>query len=351
MTSQLHAGSTGRSGIRLVFVGIMAVGFTGLILLVWWPSRPDASNNPESITTPLQSRPAEIPVREEISRATMPRSRQLIQVLEWIPGGFPLALALDLGALRKFAWTRSFWFLVNNPVVRRHLDVLQIDADGFELLGIGLEPSRSPVSWTGRSLQFAFVPHVFLLRGREGRMDLLRRFWQSRQGTSNIQVGQYLLYFPMQHEPHLVVGAWKADLSSTVGLVERTQQLQNVCDAVRCRTHFVKLQSWAHLLGVFTPRTPLRLSPSVQIRSILVAGEWNPDGLLLQADILLKGNCVEAIPVLKEFLKKNINAWQLDDVFFKRAHFGCGSLNELHITLPVSVHEIQNQLMLFGQHL
>jgi hypothetical protein len=260
-------------------------------------------------------------------------------------------LALDLGALRKFAWTRSFWFLVNNPVFRRHLDVLQIDADGFELLGLGPEPSRSPVAWTWRSLQFAFVPHVFLLRGREGRMDLLRRFWQTRQGTAHIQVGQYLLYFPMRHEPHLVVGSWKADLSSTIGLVERTQQLQNVCDAVRCRTHFDKLQSWAHLLGVYTPRIPLRLSPAVQIRSILVAGEWNPDGLLLQADLLLKGSCVEAIPALREYLKKNINAWKLDDIFFKRAHIGCGSLNELHFTLPVSVNEIQNQLILFGQRL
>jgi len=348
MISHPHDEVTGRSGIRLLFIGIMALGFAGLILLVWWPSRPGASNNSDTVTTPLQTRPGALPVREDIARATMPRSRQLIQVLEWIPGGFQVALALDLGALRKFSWTRSFLFLVNNPVVRRHLDVLQIDADGFELLGLGLEPSRSPVTWTGRGLQFAFVPHVFLLRGREGRMDLLRRFWQSRQGTGNIQVGQYQLYFPMRHEPHLVVGSWKADLSSTVGLVERTQQLQNVCESVHCRKHFDKLQSWAHMLGIYTPRTPFRLSPSVQIRSILVAGEWNPDGLLLQADLLLKGSCIDAISMLRELIKKNINAWKLDDIFFKRAHFGCGSLNELHVTLPVSVHEIQNQLLLYG---
>jgi len=348
MTSDSRDNQSGNGRIRILFGGILAAGIAGLALLVWWPTQPEASDGRSLDPGVTQMRPPEVKVPEEIARAGTPRSRQLIQVLEWIPGGFPVAIALDLGALRKFAWTRQLAFLVANPVFRKHLDVLQIDPAGFELLGLGLEPTRSPISWTGRSLQFAFVPHVFLLRGREGRMDLLRRFWQSRQGTAHIQIGQYLLYFPMRHEPHLVIGAWRADITSTIGLVERTQQLQSICEAVGCRRHFEGQQSWAHLMGVFSPRSPLRLSSGVQIRSVLLAGEWNPDGLLLQADLNLKGNCAEAIPQLKEYLKKNINAWKMDDVFFKRVHFGCGVANELHLTLPVSVQEIQNQLMLFG---
>ena len=348
MTNDSSENPADNGWLRFLFGGILAVGLIGLALLVWWPTRPDAADDRTDESEAARVRPAQVTGPEEIARATTPRSRQLIQVLEWIPGGFPLAMALDLGALRKFDWTRQLAFLVANPVFRRHLDVLRLDADGFELLGIGMEPTRSPVTWTGRSLQFAFVPHVFLLRGREGRMGLLRRFWQSRQGTTNIQIGQYNIYFPMQHEPHLVIGAWRADLSTAVALVERTQRVQNMCEANACRTHFEGLQSWAHLLGVFAPRTPLRLSQKVQIRAILVAGEWNPDGLLLQADLKLKGSCVDAVPQLKEYLKKNSNAWKLDDIFFKRAHFGCGSHNELHFTLPVSVHEIQNQLIMFG---
>ncbi len=180
-------------------------------------------------------------------------------------------------------------------------------------------------------------------------MDLLRRFWQSRQGgAAPLQVGQYQLVFPLRHEPHMVVGAWRADLQATVGLLERTLNAQSICQATRCRDHFEKLQSSPHLLGVFAPRSPVRLSAGVQIRSMLIMGEWNPDGLLLQAVVAVAGPCPEATLKIKEMITKNLNAWKLDDVLFRRTHFGCGSGTALHVTLPLSVHEIQKQLILFG---
>jgi len=348
MNSLAHHGPVTQGWRRFGGACVLALGVLALALLVWLPRTQDSQ--PERASIPVQPavhQPAGVPAREELDPAR-PRARQLLQMLEWIPGGFPVALALDLGALRKHAWTRAFAFLVESPAFRRHLDVLQLDADGFELLGLGLDPVRPPISWSGRSLHFSFVPHVFLLRGREGRMDLLRRFWQSRQGGAPLQVGQYQLVFPLRHEPHMVVGAWRADLAATVGLLERTQNPQSICQATRCRDHFEKLQSSPHLLGILSPRTPVRLSAGVQIRSILVMGEWNPDGLLLQAVFELAGPCPEAAARIKELVTKNLNAWKLDDVFFRRTHFGCGSGTALHVTLPLSVHEIQKQLILFG---
>ncbi len=340
---------TGESQGRAWFIALLIVGVAGLAGLVWWP-RP-VGVSPEHGSPQASSSPPQAPgggavvtlVPEE-----RPRSRQLLQVIEWIPAGFPVALALDLGALRKYTWTRAFGFLVSGPSFRRHLDVLQLDASRFETLGLGVDPSRPPLVWSGRALQLSFVPHVLLLRGREGRMDLLRRFWQTRQGAGPLQVGQYQLFFPLRHEPHLVIGAWRADLQATVGLVERTSPLPTVCGEARCRERFEKMQSWAHFLGVFSPRIPVRLSATSQIRSILVTGEWNPDGVLLQGVFSLAGPCPEAVSRIRETVQKGMNAWKLDDVFLKRAHFGCGDGGDLHVTLPVSVHEIQRQLILFG---
>lgn len=331
------------------FTGLLVLGVAVLAALVWWPRPADVSTErPDLQAVSPAPGPATVPAGDELAAQDRPRSRQLLQVLEWIPAGFPVALALDLGALRKYTWTRSLEFLMSGPAFRRHLDVLQLDIAGFETLGLGVDPTRPPLVWSGRSLQLSFVPHVFLLRGREGRMDLLRRFWQTRQGAGPLQVGQYQLFFPLRYEPHLVVGAWRADLQASVNLVERTSPLPNICGETRCRERFEKMQSWAHFFGVFSPRLPVRLSAASQIRSILITGEWNPDGLLLQGLFTLTGSCPEAVSRIKETVQKGMNAWKLDDVFFKRAHFGCGDGGDLHVTLPVSVHEIQRQLILFG---
>jgi hypothetical protein len=350
MNSSATATGKAKGPGRPWFIGLLIAGVVGLAALVWWPPR-QAGVTPErgelqAVPAPPQA--SGVPSGVGLVPEERPRSRQLLQVIEWIPAGFPVALALDLGALRKYTWTRAFGFLVSGPAFRRHLDVLQLDASSFETLGLGVDPSRPPLAWSGRSLQLSFVPHVLLLRGRQGRMDLLRRFWQNRQGSAPLQVGQYQLFFPLRHEPHLVIGAWRADLQATVGLVERTLNLSTVCGETRCRERFEKMQSWAHFLGVFSPRVPVRLSATSQIKSILVTGEWNPDGVLLQGLFSLVGSCPEAVSRIRETVRKGLNAWKLDEVFLNRAHFGCGDGGDLHVTLPVSVHEIQRQLMLFG---
>lgn len=325
---------------------VLLVGIVLLAMVVWWPSSPSVPNGSKISTYPDINTP---PVTlSENSVKDEHRGRQLIQTLRWIPGGFPLAVAVDLGAARRYSWTKIFSVLFNNPSFRRHLDVLELDADGFEWLGIGAMPDVSPVYWNGKNLQFVFVPHVFFLRGREGRMQILRRFWQSGRNKNNLQVGQYQLVFPLKREPHLVIGAWKADTRAPLNIVEENRTLQSFCTLQQCDKHISEINAWAHFVGAYAPAVPMRLGPKIGVRMVWIVGEWNMDGLLLHARVLLTGNCAQARTVFMSLFSRTGALLRIDAGILQRLHAVCNHDDVLHFSLPLTVAEIHKQWVILG---
>lgn len=329
---------------------LLPAGIVMLAFVVWWPaSSPTISPEEKMGYAPYPDVPPAPATLPGDSPKDEKRGRQLIQLLRWIPSGFPLAIAVDLGAARRYPWTRLFSVLFDNPVFHRHLDILQLDADGFEWLGIGALPTAPPVYWNGKSLQFTFVPHVFFLRGREGRMQVLRRFWQAgRRSQEGLQVGQYQLVFPLRREPHLVIGGWKADIRAPLDMVEETRSLQSFCTAQNCDKHIPEINPWAHFVGAYAPAAPIRLAPGISIRTVWVTGEWNMDGLLLQARLLPTGNCEELRRRLLPLLDRQGTALQMDAAILHRIHAVCGHDAALHLSLPLTAAEIRKQWMILG---
>ncbi len=329
---------------------ILPVGIVLLAFVVWWPASP-APSGPLSGTgyaaaPSLPPGPALVAAGQQEHEKS--RIRHMVQMLRWIPSGFSFAAAVDLGAARRFPWTRLLSSVFDNPVFRRHLDVLQLDADGFEWLALGADVSTSPVSWNGRTLQFAFVPHVLYLRGREGRMQVLRRFWQAGRSQEGLQVGQYQLVFPLKKEPHLVIGAWKADPRAPLDMVEGNRSLQDFCTLHDCEKHLSEINPWAHFAGVHAPLLPLRLGAGTAVRGIWVAGEWNMDGLLLQSRILVSGRCENALPRVRAILARQWAALRMDMGIFQRMHAVCAGDAALQVSLLLTAAEIQKQWIIFG---
>ncbi len=332
---------------KLVSGIILAVGILAIFWMVYDARDPSVHTMASiEVSEPVRTVPARrMPVLEpEPAPAT---TLQLTSPLEWIPSGYPLALSMDLNVLRRYSWTSMFSFFVQNQVVRRQLDVLHLNADGFDLVAVGMEPSRPLMSWSGRTWRYTLPPHLFFLRGREGRMNMLRRFWQSGKGSGPLVVGPYLLAFPTRHEPHVVVGAWRADLDTAVGMVEKTHSWNHVCSTLDCKGRVERMRSRAHFVLVYVPRSPGRILPP-DSSAVLLAGEWNPDGVLLQMDLILGSDCAKNIESVRAFFMQNANRWKLDADLVRRAHFGCGSGSDVHVTLALSVNEIQNQIILFG---